>query len=271
MIEGIKHAALGGGDLLLGWLLHLPSDLVLTLLAVVSALLLVAVRRAVTNQDLLRRCAADKKRLRSLLREAKVKRDREAVTRLRAVRSRVSLKQFRAELLPLACLILPVAFLANWGWHRLEFHPPHAGEAIELRASFPAAAVGDLAHLLPQEHLRTAGGWIQPIRPTAGGRNTPGWARWAVSYDESGTTAPLVVRYRHRTFEWPWRFDRTSWETPEKVFEGSGVRMDVALRPVKLLGVVPGVRWLGLPPWLVGYLLLTVPFTVLLKRWWKVS
>lgn len=271
MTEWIRHAALAGGDLLFGWLMRLPGDLVLTLLALGSALLLVAVRRAATNQELLRRCAADKKRLRQLLREARKRGDREAVARLRANRSRVSLKQFRAEMLPLACLILPVAFLANWAWHRLEFHPPRPGEMIELRATFPAAAVGDLAHLVPQEHLSAARGWIQPIESATVGRNAPGVARWAVSFGESSANAPLVVRHRQRTLEWAWKFDRTMWETPVKEFEDAAVRMEVRLRPVKLFGVVPGVRWLGLPPWLVGYLLLTALCTALLKRWWRVS
>ena len=36
MTEWIRHAALAGGDLLFGWLLRLPSDLVLTLLALGS-------------------------------------------------------------------------------------------------------------------------------------------------------------------------------------------------------------------------------------------
>jgi hypothetical protein len=71
--------------------------------------------------------------------------------------------------------------------------------------------------------------------------------------------------------EWAWRFDRTMWETPVKEFADAAVRMEVRLHPVKLFGVVPGVRWLGLPPWLVGYLLLTAFCSALLKRWWRVS
>ncbi len=271
MTEWIRHAALAGGDLLFGWLLRLPSDLVLTLLALGSALLLVGVRRAMTNQELLRRCAADRKRLRQLLREARKRRDREAMARLRATRSRISLILFRAELMPLACLILPVAFLANWAWHRLEFHPPRPGEMIELRATFPAAAVGNLAHLVPQEQLSVASGWIQPVESAAKGRNAPGLARWTVSFQEGSTNAPLVIRHGRRTLEWAWKFDRTIWETPVKEFADAAVRMEVRLHPVKLFGLVPGVRWLGLPPWLVGYLLLTLLLVAALKRLWKVS
>jgi hypothetical protein len=244
---------------------------VLALLAMASAMLLVRVRKATTDQELLRRCAADKKRLRQLLREAKAKLDREAITRLRATRSRVSLKQLRAELLPIACLILPVAFLANWGWHRLEYHPPRSGDVVEVRATFPAAAIGDLAHLVPQDSLAAPRGWIQPIAKAARGPSNQGVARWTLSLGSNSGTLPLLLRHHQRTFEWNWRFTRIRFEPLTKKFSDGAAQIEIVLRPVKLFGVVPGLRWLGLPPWLVGYLLLTMLFVTLLKRWWKVS
>ncbi len=37
------------------------------------------------------------------------------------------------------------------------------------------------------------------------------------------------------------------------------------MRQVRLFGVVPGVDWLLLPPWLVAYLLIAIPFVPILK------
>lgn len=271
MTEWFGRAAVTAGDLAFGWLLYLPSDAALALLALGSAILLVFVRKVTTDQDLLGRCAADKKRLRALLREAKAKTDREAITRLRATRSRVSILQLRAELRPLACLILPLAFLANWGWHRLEFHPPRPGERIELRATFPAAAIGDPVHLVPQEGLRATRGWIQPIARAERSRSSQGLARWTLEVGADAGTLPLVLRHHQRTFEWHWRFARTRFEPLLKQISDGAVQLEIVLRPVKLFGVMPGLGWLGLPSWLVGYLVLTLLFTALLKRWWKVN
>lgn len=271
MTEWWRHAALGGGDLIFGWLLHLPSDAALLLLAVASAVLVVVVRRLTTNQDLLARCAADRKRLRQLLRAARARRDDEEVARLRATRSRVSLKQLRAELAPLACLILPVAFLANWAWHRFEFHPPRAGEDVELRVTFPGFSAGDAAHLVPQPGLEAPRGWIRRIEPVPAGRSTAGLARWTVRFAGGAGPTPLLVRHRLQTFDWIWRHDGGAMDPPVKEFKADGVRMEVALSPVRLFGAVPGLPWLGLPAWLVGYLMLTLLFVAALKRWWKVS
>ena len=38
------------------------------------------------------------------------------------------------------------------------------------------------------------------------------------------------------------------------------------MRPVKLFGVVGGVEGLFLPPWVVAYLLITIPLVYVLKR-----
>ncbi len=48
---------------------------------------------------------------------------------------------------------------------------------------------------------------------------------------------------------------------------GSGGRaLEVRLRPARLFGVVPGIPAVGFQPWLVAYLLITIPLVPLLKR-----
>jgi hypothetical protein len=42
--------------------------------------------------------------------------------------------------------------------------------------------------------------------------------------------------------------------------------VQIGMTPVKFLGVVPGIDWLLIPPWLVAYFLIAVPSVSSLKR-----
>lgn len=71
MHAALHHLIVAMMDCLLGWLLRFPSDVQLIGIAILSAVVLTGVRFWTSNQDLLRRCRADKARLKTLIREAK--------------------------------------------------------------------------------------------------------------------------------------------------------------------------------------------------------
>lgn len=56
MLERLNNWIVSVMDVLLGWLLRLPSDLQLIVVALGSAIILTAVRVWTSNQELLRRC-----------------------------------------------------------------------------------------------------------------------------------------------------------------------------------------------------------------------
>jgi len=60
MLETITALCLAVTDPLLDWVLHLPRDVALLLVAVGTALILTVVRIFATDQDLLRRCKEDR-------------------------------------------------------------------------------------------------------------------------------------------------------------------------------------------------------------------
>ncbi len=246
------------GDVLFGWLLILPATGTLFVVAIGSSLILAVVRKWTTNQDLLRRCAADKKRLKQLIREAKNRGDKDAVARHRATNAKVGLIQFKQEDKPLLAAILPLALLATWAFGRLEFHPPQVGDTVEVVAHLPASSAGKLAHLVPQPGLTAETGWMQAV-------NTVGEAHWKLSIRQpvdgwlefriNGETYRHRVRAGHRTYE------------PSLVFHDDRVQAtEVRMQQVKLFGIVPGIPSIGLAPWLVAYLLIVIPFVVINKR-----
>jgi type II secretory pathway pseudopilin PulG len=273
MLELWNRVSLGAFDVLLGWSLRLPADVTLVLVAVLSAALLTGVRVFTANQDLLRRAAADKRRLRQLAREAKARGDRDAVKRHRSVAGTVAVKQFSAEGPPLLASVVPIAMLATWCFHRLAYHPPRAGEAVEVVAYTPVSAVSTVGvmQVVPQDGV-AADRWVQPIAEADYHGQKTGRAAWRITAPAGPTTRKplrLTFRYKDQSVDRELRIGQSTYAEPF-MSHGEELQTELKMRPVKLLGVVPGLNWPGgpeiLPPWVVGYLLIVVPFVFVLKR-----
>jgi uncharacterized membrane protein (DUF106 family) len=262
----MNEFVLGIGDALFGWLLLLPSGLALLVLAVGSSTVLAVVRRWTTDQDLLSRCAADKKRLRGLIREAKRRRDKDAVQRHRATMARVGLTQMRQEGRPLLAAIVPLAILATWAFERMEFHPVAAGEKISVVAHFPAASAGRLVHMVPQQGLACDEGWVREIRAVKVGGQSGGEAEWVLRADASESSYVLVFRHGRASYEHPFLAGGRKY-MPSLLLHGDELLgTEVRLRQVKLFGVVPGIPALGMAPWMVAYILLVFAAFPVVKR-----
>jgi uncharacterized membrane protein (DUF106 family) len=253
-------------DLPLGWLLRLPSDVQLFIVAIGSALILAVVRKFTSNQDLLRRCRADQTRQKALLREAKARKDGDAVKRHRATLGMIAIKQFRQEGGPMLASLLPIVLLATWAFHRLEFHPPAAGEPVEFTASFPISAVGKITHIAPVEGVAAPDGWLREIVAVTDHGPAHGEATWRVSAAASPAPHVLRVRYGGQTYEHPLQAGAPTYEPAVKTHDERLTATEVKLRPVKLFGVVPSLPALFFPPWLVAYLLIVIPSVPLIKR-----
>jgi len=262
VLETVTHAIVRFMDLLLGWLLRLPSDVQIFTVAIGSALVLTAVRVWTTDQDLLRCCAADKRRLKSLIREAKSRADRAAIQRHRATLGMISMKQLRQEGRPLLASLLPIVLLAMWAVHRLEFHPVKAGERFEFVAAFPVSAVGKIAHLVPLEGVAAASGWVQEVRAVPAGAG----ASWWLSAQASDEPYRLRLRFEKTTIQHLVRAGTGIYEAPRTTHDECGITTELRLREVRLFGFVPGFSAIGFPAWLVGYLAIVIPCTLLGKK-----
>jgi hypothetical protein len=264
VLESWNELCLAVLDALLGWTLHLPSDVTLLAIALLSASLLTGLRRVTTDQDLLARVDRDKRRLKRLRREARARGDRHAAARHKTVFTRVSLHALRAEGLPLAAAIVPIALLATWCLFRLEFHPPRAREPVDLTAYTPASAVGEVIHLVPEEGLGSER-WIARVEAAGENDGPHGVARWRLRGESRNEPYVLRVRLRKSTYRHEILLGQTKYLAP-LVVHPDGVVTEVTLRPVRLFGIVPGIPAIYFPPWLVAYLLLTIPLVSLLKR-----
>jgi uncharacterized membrane protein (DUF106 family) len=293
MLDALNNACIAVADPLLGWLLHLPRDVALTLIALGTALVLTLVRIFTTDQDLLRRCKQDKKRQKQLLREAKKARDKEARARHRATIGEIGLKAARQEGWPLLASIVPVALLAVWAFARIAYCTPDPWQAVTLTMFLPADAIGELVHMMPPEDgLTVEGGLIRRVGEDYaldGVTVVAGRAIWTLS--ASKRPEPYALRFRRRgeIVEHELIADGLHYvgpitpygDAPEEVFEyGLG---ESKYRPFGLIGdwhvrvpewTIAGWTVFGpyagqalftLDAWLVGYLLLAIPFAFILR------
>jgi uncharacterized membrane protein (DUF106 family) len=266
VLEKLSNFLTGLMDILLGWLLRLPSDVQIIAVAAGSAIILALVRRWTTDQDLLRRCRNDKARLKILVREAKDRKDDASVKRHRATLGLIAMKEFRQEGRPLLASLIPIALLATWAFNRLEFHPPAAGQPVEFAAYFPISAAGRLAHIAPADGVHAETGWIQEINAVTDDGGAHGLAKWRITADAGAGPRHLRVRFDSRTYDHPLRVGGPTVEPPLKKHDEHLLVTELKLQQAKLFGVVPGIPSLLFAPWLVAYLLIVIPSAFLVKK-----
>ncbi|MFW6146596.1 MAG: hypothetical protein ACOC7R_04605 [Planctomycetota bacterium] len=265
-MDVVNSICLWIADLLLGWLLRLPADAALVVVAVLSALVLTLIRRVATDQDLLKRCRADTRRLKELQREARRRKDPDARRRHRATLQRIHRVKLRAELRPLLLSVVPIGLLAVWCFARLAYEPPRRGEVVDVAVQVPADEARSLLHIVPQAGLRVDNGWVQRAAPSDDGPGAV--ARWSLRAEARPEPYVLTIRHAGATFTKDLIADGRHYAMPLETFGDVAVRLELA--EYTPFGVVPGAG-AALPPWLVGYLILVLPLAVVGKPLLRVA
>ncbi|HND54109.1 MAG TPA: hypothetical protein PLV92_16980 [Pirellulaceae bacterium] len=254
-------------DLLFGWLLLFPRDATLLLLAFGTTALITLARKLLTNQPLLAACRRDLARLRELQQEAKSRGDRDSVARQRQTIALLKLERLKADLIVLGATILPIGLAAWWAAERLEFLPLQPGRSFEIVAEYPFSSIGKLTHLAPPDGIELRGPAIQLVIADPDDE-TRGLAKWTcLPMANVEGDVELLVRHRGDSAAHHVRLGGRSY-LPSTIDHTSGAvqRTRVPLSEFRPFGFVPGVPHLAMPPWLVGYLLLTLALVPLVKR-----
>ena len=283
MLERITALCLAITDPLLGWLLYLPRDAALLIVAIGTAIILTVVRVFTTNQDLLRRCQQDKARLKQLTREAKKNRDKEALARYQATLQGITMKTLKAEGKPLLASLVPIALVATWAFCRIAYLPVMEGQPVRLRIFTPLSAIGQWAHVVPQSGLTAETGWIRevgedrpaadpvkPASPSLPAEAVPvadGMAEWVLRGEQRSQPYEIEIRLQGRTITTELIADGRHYVNPPQrsYGEDSAEVVEVVLAEYKPFGIVPGWPAAMLPPWILGYLIIVIPLALVLK------
>lgn len=271
-LDRISAGLVAIGDLLLGWSLDLPRDGTLLILVLLTCGLLLLARRWLTPQERLQRCQADLRCLRQWRRAARQQKDVAALRRLDRTAAQVRWIQLRADLCVLAVVLLPLGGLATWGAARLEYLSVPSDRSLELTLQTPASSIGRLAHLVPDPGVTVESSWLARVEPdpahTARGR-----AVWRVRFGPPRAT-PLRLTLRHagESVEHEVRLDGRTYAPPAQSHSAEHLRLTTLdTPPYRFLGIVPGWSTVGLAPWVVAYLLLSLVLTPLAKRWTRTA
>jgi len=270
-MDMLHHWILTAGDLLLGWLLHLPRDLALFVVAIGTALLLTVVRIWTTNQRMLQSCKQDKRTVKRLLKAAKKNKDKERVAQLQQTMGQIGMASFRSEAKPLLASLLPIIIIAMWCMGRIGYLPPNENEPVQLNVYAPVLQINTLAHVVPQEGVTAETGWVQKFTEDADEHGTiaAGAAEWSFRCKKRKEPYALEIRTGDRTITAELAVNGKKYSPPVTVYgDHPSEKIQVVLAEYKPFGVVPGAG--GMQPWIIGYLLIVVPFSLLSKRLLKI-
>lgn len=260
-----------GADALLGWLLLLPREATLFVFSLLTALLMTLARRRFTNQSLLRRCSDDLRQLKRLDREAKQVSDKPRRQRLRNTVALIKRMQLAEDLKVLAVVLVPVAVLAMWAVERLDYLPPRVGDKLVIRAFFPISSVDGVTHLVPIDGVEMQSSPIQIIQPEQ--QSPPsGLAEWTLRPTSVADELTLTIRHHGESAEHRLSVGQRTYPPLQQLHQNVRLsRTEVVLRRYRPLGVNLKTDSLGLPPWMIGYLVLTLLIVPRLKRILRVA
>ena len=303
MIETLSLMLVNAADWIFGWILYLPRDLQLIVVAVSTSTALTLVRKWTTDQEWLHRAAADEIGQNRLRKEALKLGDKDAAKRHQDTVTLIKMKSMKFEGKPLLWALLPVGLLATWAFARLAFIPPQLNQPIEVRAVVPRSAIGQKAHLAPDAGIEVAGNWVQPAvedRRTVASNTWDAAGTWLGDHIRglchgrlAGVAAAqpprdaafvwrviihdtkphvLHIRYAGHTYEAPIVAGTRHYEEPSRVFADTPLQsIEVLLPPMRLFNIVGAIDWLCLAPWLVAYLLVCIPAVTILRKILRVA
>jgi len=266
-MDTLHHWILRVGDVLLGWLLQLPRDITLFIVAIGTALLLTVVRIWTTNQRILQSCKQDKRTVKRLLKAAKKSKDKERVAQLQQTMGQIGMASFRSEAKPLLASLLPIVIIATWCMGRIGYLPPDGSEPVQLKLYAPVLQINTLLHVVPQKGVTAETGWIQKITEDADehGVVTAGVAEWSFLCEERSEPYALEIRSGDQTFKIELAVNGKKYSPPLTAYgDHPSEKIQLVLAEYKPFGVVPSVG--GMQPWIIGYLLIVVPFSLVSKR-----
>ncbi len=309
ILNQINQIILLIADPLLNWLLNFDKNLVIAIVAIFTATVITIMRKFTSNQDLLKRCDDDKivltKRIKQIKKEdnsnevnsctdsllktiksnglqfpndgvAKLQNllssawKKSEVKRLGMIKNQISMKTLKQEGLPLLAALIPLAILGSWCFCRIGFYPPVENETVTIAAHFPITDVGKIVHLTPQKGMTIENGSVEQVAEAELTGIKYGRVEWKVNALSNEKPYKIVIRYNENDkYEHELLVGQNTYSEQLKLIDDIGERaIEILMPEVKFFGIIPGF-WL-FAPWLIAYLMITIPFVPLLKKVLKI-
>ena len=252
-------------DHVLGWLLLIPRDGAILIIALGTSLVLTYARKWTTNQERLGRCKRDVKRLKQLRREAKRAKDKETVKQIKKSLGMIAMMKAKSEGLPTLVSLLPIILLASWAWMRLDYFPPKADDVLTVRAYYPLASEKKLTRIEVPKGVKMESSAVQFVKLDPNGE-VNGLAEWKLR-PAAADAITVIIRHQGQSAEHTFSVGGKTYIAPLLPHtSGKIVMTEVVLKQAKFLGIVPGIPQVFCPPWLLAYFLITIPFVPIFRK-----
>jgi uncharacterized membrane protein (DUF106 family) len=244
-----------------GWILHIPSILAIILLAVVLALLSTLLQKYLTDQARMRRLRDDSKKFQEQVKKASKDKDHDKVMKLQQKILPIQMELMKESFKPLLVSLIPFLLVFFWLSNHFAYHPIMADQAFTVSAKFEDGVSGSV--LLASTPELTIDAPTQEIKD--------GVARWLVK-GLSGTYN-LTVSFPGQTIISP--ASRQLLITSDPMYEPPTVPNPQGHKFVKQFNVenekLLPLPWLNLfgwhPGWIFYYIVLSIPLSLLFKKW----
>ncbi|TVR45427.1 MAG: hypothetical protein EA402_04465 [Planctomycetota bacterium] len=256
-------------DYPLGWMLYLGRDLSIFTLAAGTALVMLLLRRRVSNQAALAMASEDRATLKQRQRAAKKAGQRDLARRLGSERARLALSMLRHEGKPLLAALIPIILLASWAYARLGHIPPTSDSVVSVHVDLAPGMSDTPVYLLPADGVEAVNGWIQFPEPAeaAFGGEAVARAVWDLRFAASEEPYRLTLHAGDAQQYIDMIVDQRIYANPERYLYQATIRgLFTQLEERRFLGLVPGIPGMAIPPWLLAYLLLAIPCYLIFKK-----
>jgi len=173
----------------------------------------------------------------------------------------------KAEGMPVVISLLPIALLGCWGWSRLDCFSAQPDEPLAVRAYYPLSSVGKRTQLVVPEDadIELKDDPIRTVRLDPDGE-VNGLAEWTIIPRAESESIKLAFRHLGQSAQHEISVGGNLYAAPLNLQEGKFMATETRLKQAKFLGILPGIPQIMLPPWLVAYFLIAVPFVPITRK-----
>jgi uncharacterized membrane protein (DUF106 family) len=245
-------------DFLFGWLLPLPPFWSILILSIIMSLIVIVITKYTTNQDLMKRLKEEQKELQK---EIKTLRDNpEKMMQVQKKQMESSMKYMTQSFRPMIFTFIPIIIIFGWISAHLAYEPIMPGQEFSVRVQLEKNLGATIVNATAPEGITITGDASKQV--------SDGIAIFTFKGDEGTYTSPGI------TFDINGKsYNKEVKITPKRAYEEpiKSVR-DGTIKQIETVHDKTQVIKIGSfsLSWIWSYIIFSIIFSSLLRKWMKV-
>ncbi len=242
-------------DFMLGWLLGLNYFWAILILSFLLSVLITVIYKYTTNQSLMKDLKGEIKELQKEMKALRNEPQKMMAVQKKAMET--NMKYMMHSMRSMIFTFIPIILIFGWMSSHFEYMPITPGEDFTTTMNFESAE--GTAKIIVQEGIEIKGDAEQEISHNS--------AKWVLNGKEGDYI--LEYEYGQETFTKDVKITSgKEYVAPAKIVKDSAVKsITVGNQPVKIINLYVNGWKLG---WLGTYILFSIIFSLLIRKWMKV-